>query len=385
MDYVGILKRAWKVIWRYKILWLFGLFAGAGGGGGGGNSGGSSWQGGGNTGSSSRFFEGAQSYDEIWGRFGREMGAMLPVIIALAALAVLVGIAFFILSFAAQGGLVHLVNEAEEGRPVRAADGWRRGFKLWGRVFLLDFLIGLPILLVLGVFLLIFGVSLVGMIAGFSAGDSGTAAGIAGLGGMCFGLLIFVVLAAVLGVVLGVAGQLGLRYAVLEDRSAWRSLKQGWSDLWGKRGGFLMYLMTLVTGILYGLLTTVIVMMLVVPGVLLAMAGSIGGFVGLLMLAVVVSMVPAAIYGSFFSAAWTIFFRRMTGLEAVRTAAVPAYASAAPEAAFPPPPPAPPADPWAAASSAPTAPEPPAAPEPAEPPPAPVPPEPSTDMPPEDA
>ena len=29
MDYAGILKRAWNVTWNHKILWLFGLFAGA--------------------------------------------------------------------------------------------------------------------------------------------------------------------------------------------------------------------------------------------------------------------------------------------------------------------------------------------------------------------
>src|SRR5687768_5546242 len=35
-----VLSRAWQIIWRHKILWIFGIFAGCGRGGGG-NSGGS--------------------------------------------------------------------------------------------------------------------------------------------------------------------------------------------------------------------------------------------------------------------------------------------------------------------------------------------------------
>lgn len=44
MDYGEVLTKAWKIIWKYKILWIFGILAscaqgGGGGGGGGGNTG----------------------------------------------------------------------------------------------------------------------------------------------------------------------------------------------------------------------------------------------------------------------------------------------------------------------------------------------------------
>jgi len=43
MDIGEVLSRAWKIIWKYKVLWIFGILAscgqGGGGGGGGGNSG----------------------------------------------------------------------------------------------------------------------------------------------------------------------------------------------------------------------------------------------------------------------------------------------------------------------------------------------------------
>ena len=45
MDYGDIIKRSWRITWRYKALWVLGIFAGVSGcqagGGSGGNSGGS--------------------------------------------------------------------------------------------------------------------------------------------------------------------------------------------------------------------------------------------------------------------------------------------------------------------------------------------------------
>jgi hypothetical protein len=40
MDFGEVLTKAWKIIWKYKILWLFGIFVFLWGGGGGGGGGG---------------------------------------------------------------------------------------------------------------------------------------------------------------------------------------------------------------------------------------------------------------------------------------------------------------------------------------------------------
>ncbi len=39
MDFGEVFSKAWKIIWKYKILWLFGIFASCSGGGGGGGGG----------------------------------------------------------------------------------------------------------------------------------------------------------------------------------------------------------------------------------------------------------------------------------------------------------------------------------------------------------
>jgi len=45
MNYSEILSRAWQIIWKHKVLWIFGILAGcANGGGGGGGGGGNSYR-----------------------------------------------------------------------------------------------------------------------------------------------------------------------------------------------------------------------------------------------------------------------------------------------------------------------------------------------------
>lgn len=38
MDIGNVLSRAWQIIWKHKVLWIFGILAGCQGGGGGGGS-----------------------------------------------------------------------------------------------------------------------------------------------------------------------------------------------------------------------------------------------------------------------------------------------------------------------------------------------------------
>ncbi len=371
MGNVDILKRAWATTWKYKILWLFGLFAGAGGSG--------SYSS--NSGSRSGSSGGSNPFgNQLSGEFEH----YLPVLIAIAVVLVLLGIVFFVLTFAAQAGLVHLANEAEEKRPVRGGDGWRVGFKYWGRTFAIDFLVGLPIILVVIVFAIIFGASLVGIIAGAAGLDKGSSAAgaglVSGIGGMCCALLVLVVASFAYAIVFGTAAQLALRYAVLEDRGAIESLKAGWADVWAKRGAVGMFFTVWVTNIVYSLALGLALMIFIIPIVFMTIAGNLAGVIGLGVVAGLVAMLPAAIYGSFVSCSWTLFFRRMIGRD---QAAAPVYAGgypppaagaqgfppAPPAAGYAPPtasdyatqPPAPAADPWIAANDLPEAP-PPAAP-----------------------
>lgn len=344
MDYFGILKRAWNITWKYKALWVLGLFAGAGGGssGGGGNYSGGSGGGDG-------------SYDQ----FGRWVTENLAIVAIMTGLLFVVGLVFWILSIAAQGGLVHGANEAAEGRPPSLKASWGVGFSKWGRTFMIGFVIGLPIV----VLTLLMAVVLIAMIGGGAALGNEEAIGAALAGGLCLVLPVFVVLIIALGLIVGIIYNLALRYGVLDDITFGQAIKRGWDDLWAKRGAFVMFLVMLLPGFALSLAMLVLMVPFMVPAIAFAVAEQFVMAGAMFVLMMLVMLVPSAIYGTFVSSAWTVFFRQMTGREPKRAevaVATAPYVSMAPPAPLPAPGvPAPPPVPEASAPlPAPEVPEP---------------------------
>jgi hypothetical protein len=112
MNIGKVLSRAWKIIWKNKILWLFGILAGcsASGGGGGGGGGASSSIGSGSSGGSTmmppqgNFGNGpsilAPSAQRAFEQFTRTVSSIEPwVWVAIAVGLVILGLVFAVLSF----------------------------------------------------------------------------------------------------------------------------------------------------------------------------------------------------------------------------------------------------------------------------------------------
>lgn len=345
--YLDILKRAWTITWRYKALWVLGLFAGTASSGSGGGSGGSSNY-------SSNSGSGSYGSDPFPGISGAQVETWLEqnllAVAVVAAILVVIGIVFWVLSVAAQGGLVKGVNEAAEGRKPSLGGAWSFGFSKWGRTFMTSFVLGLPVLVIALVM-----VALV-VAAGIGGALGGDAGGAAAIGGMCivFPLLILVIITAAL--LIGVLYPIALRYGMLHDVTFGQSIKRAWTDLWAKRGIWVFWLVMLLPGIVFGFVTFLIMLPFLLPAVFLFIGEKFiigGALIGLLVL---VLMLPSAIYSTFVSAAWTVFFRRMTGMEPAYEVAVPAPAESAYPGGFSAPaPPAPPAAPVPPADLVPSA------------------------------
>jgi len=354
MDYGDILKRAWRITWRYKALWVLGLFAGVAGGssGGGGSSG---YRAGGGTGTGTG--TAANPFGTYqWTLFTDFVRQHLVAIAIVTALIVLFGLVMWVLGVAARGGLIHLANEASEGHVVRLSDGWGTGFRNWGRVFGVEFLTALP-MIVLALTLVGFLVLIAGsaLSRGVAAGSYESALASLALTGLCF-LGIFAVIALVLGTILGIVARVATRYVVLFHGYTIRgSIAQGWRDLWSRRGAFVMYLVTLGTGIAFGIVAAMVAAVFVVPALLMFVARAWMAGAAVIALGVLVLLLPSAVYATFHSALWTVFFRKMTGMEPAAVPASPAYAAphaAVPASTYTPPgpyaapiPPAPPAPP----------------------------------------
>jgi hypothetical protein len=311
MDYSAVLKKSWNITWRYRILWLFGLFAGAGGGGSfNWNSGSSSGRGSGSTG-----LPGNMSTAQMTQLLERYAVVILIGVLFLIVLAVLM----LIVSIAARGGLIHLVNEAEEKREVRAGAGWHVGFSKWWRVFGVGFLADLPLAVMALVFGVFFAIAAIGALAasrgsGASIGTALSAAVGGAFVGLCFFGFIFFIAAVVLGTIFSIVKELAVRYVVIEDRRVMDALKTAWRDLWAKRGAFVMYLIMIGVGIAYGIVVAIVAALMVVPAALMIAFGNWVGGAALILFAGLILIVPSAIYSTFYHTVWTVFFRAMTGV-----------------------------------------------------------------------
>lgn len=297
MDYFGILKKAWNITWKYKALWVLGLFAGMGSGSSG-NSGSSYQQGSGDVSSGTA------------DQFAQWANDNLLLIAIVVGVLVIIAVVFWVLSIAAQGGLVHGANEGAENRKPSLRDAWGVGFSKWGRTFMIGFVLALPIIAV-AVVLTILMIAMIG--GGAAAGEEAAGAAIAG--GLCLVLPIFVVVIIALSVIVGIVYQLALRYGVLDDITFGQAIKRGWNDLWAKRGAFVMWLVMLLPQFAIGVVMLLFMLPFMLPAIGFAVAGQfvMAGAFGVLM--VLVLMLPGAVYGTFVSSAWTVFFRQMTGKE----------------------------------------------------------------------
>lgn len=109
-SYGALLRRAAGLALRRPGLWVFGFFTSASAGGG--------------TGDVLRIIE----REEI------DLGLLAPILSALLALLVLLGIFFLLASILAEGALIHAVREIESGRTTRIGDTTTAGLLVYGRL-----------------------------------------------------------------------------------------------------------------------------------------------------------------------------------------------------------------------------------------------------------
>ncbi len=323
MDYMGILKEAWDVTRRNKRLWILGLFAGGSAGlssnwhsnsSSSGNSQGlpSGWE---NVHTPTEALQ--RGLDEA----GRQLGVSLGtaeqwwVFLAFAALAlIVVCLVLWAIGIAARGGLIDQSREAIAGRPASAGAGWRSGWRLWGRVFSVGFLLALP-LLGLGLLALLvlaaFGVP--ALISG--AGSSAATAGLVGMGLILslVGIATFVV-----AVIVSLLEEVALRHAVLDDEGALYSIKATWADLKAKRGVASMWLVMILVNIAAGIASAIVfIPVALVVGFVVAAAVVAGGtgmlwlVLPALLVLIATGMLIKAVYDTFRNTAWTSFYLRM--------------------------------------------------------------------------
>jgi hypothetical protein len=300
MDYGKLLSRAWNIIWENKFLILLGVLVALGsassGGGGGGNTASSLGEG-------DFDVRSLENLDVRPRELLREIGVpalTLAVVLVLLALALTVGIALWVVSTIARGGLIAGASTIDAGAASSFSQawsaGWRKGWTLLG----IGILPAIP-----GVILVVMGLGTAGMLAGVY--------GYGLTGGEIAPLLLSgpaVILAALACILLPIALLLSLlqtlanRACMLEDLGVFASYRRGINVLLQNIGpALVLFLIQIAIGIAVGIA-------MFIPGILI-------------LLCCVLWPLLLLINGAktaYFSTLWTLAWREWTG-QVVETAA----------------------------------------------------------------
>ena len=300
IDIAKVLKRAWHILWSYRILWIFGiLLAMTAGGGSGGNNPGSnsSYQFNGNQGSNPgnpfpvptnptarEFFDWfQQNIAPLFAHPAQHIATFVWIGVGFFLFILIVSVVFALVRYPTETAVIRMVDEYEKtGTKVGFRQGWklgwnRRAFRMW----VIDFVVGLP------AFLLVALLGGLGLLVFFSVRNGSSAAiatsVVTTIG--CAFLFIFVFI--LLMVLLGLLRQFFVRLAALDNATVGDSFRRGWAMFkrnWKSAG--LMWLVMLGIGIGFGI-AGLIVFFLLIPA-----------YIVLILPAVVVAAIPGlAVFG----------------------------------------------------------------------------------------
>lgn len=320
-----LLGKAWNILWRYRVLWVFALLlavsggASAGGGGGGG---------GGGSGTANLPAAGGNWFDREWGsefaggqlpQWAKELETwldtnLLPMFSteerairsAVAIVAVIIGISLLIglllalVRYPSETAVMRLVDDhVQTGNRVTFREGWRLGWdqRAW-RLFLVDLLIGTPaftfVILLAGLMVWLVLVMVRSGAAELSGGS---------VAGMVIIAFIFVLFGIFMWFV-SLFRQYVARFATLEGSGVWESFRRGWQIF---KAGFsrtlVLGLVLIGVGIAFGLGMMIAALLLIpayavmaVPGVLVAaIPGGLAYWIASLSTPVAVAIVIALI------------------------------------------------------------------------------------------
>lgn len=249
IDLGKILTRSWQIIWNYKVLWIFGIFAGFANSNGGSNSGSNSS----NNGDSSSFTGNADQFVEQAGEFFQQY---MLIIIAVCLVLVLLSFAFYALGMMGRIGILKGVYKVEGGAvSLMFAELWSESMPYFWRFFGLNFLVGLAFFIILLPMIVI-------------------AIATAGVGLAC--LIPLICLLVPVGWAVNIILEQAQAAIVAEDLTMMDGFKRGWEIAKSDIGG--MIVLSLVLGIGGGIIGFVLALPLIAAMVPLILSMGMSGF-----------------------------------------------------------------------------------------------------------
>jgi hypothetical protein len=300
-----VLIRAWKIVWKYKVLWIFGILASCN------NSRGSV-----NFNNSFNYNKNSTTLPpQILEQANRLVQNIVPVIAIFVAVICVVAILSVFLGTMGRIGLIHGTSVADgDVEYLSFGELFRESMPFFWRSFWLWLLVGLPFVIlallmagfmVLGVFTLI--------------GNNPSPSSLIGLVGMIPVIVVCSCTMGILSWVLRLIAQQAQNAIVVEDLGTMPAISRGW-EVFKKNLGviFLMAIILAVIGFVVGLVIAIPVMMIVFPTMMTFIFGQGQSMtplivMGLCLVAFIpVSLVVNGVFSSYHEAAWTLTYLRLT-------------------------------------------------------------------------
>jgi hypothetical protein len=297
MDIGGVLSRAWQIIWKNKILWIFGILASCGGNANGGVSS--------NYSMSDRqeippqmlpFFERFEQLTDA--QIALLVGAVILVVLLLIVLSIFLGTIGRI-------GLIRGTQQAEQGAE-RLAFGelFRDSLPFFWRVFGLNLLFGIAAFILFLILLVPFILLAVATL---------------GLGLLCI-IPVICILVPLTWLAQLVISQASIAM-VVEDVGIRDGLQRGWDVFRTNLGTFIVMALILLLGVGFigGMIIALPLVIVVVPALIGAAAGTDQALSGGLLTAALcflaylpVLLVLSGILRAYIESAWTLTYMRLT-------------------------------------------------------------------------
>jgi hypothetical protein len=261
-----ILSRAWQIIWKRRVLWIFGMLASCSRGGSNVN-----WN---FNGSNGGYGAGTPNLPPQVEQFLEFMVRNMVSIIAvtLAIVCVFWIVAIF-LGTIGRIGLIRGTWQAETGGNVAFGQLFSESMPYFWRVFGLALLVGLPFLILIG-----------GMVAslialGFGASLShGNNLPVFGLLALMPFLFLCICLLVPIGIVVSLIIRQAERAIVLEDAGVLPALSRGWEIFRSNLGPIIvMAIILAVLGVVVGFIIAIPILIVVVPSTFAFMASNMAG------------------------------------------------------------------------------------------------------------
>lgn len=328
MNHSALLRRAWDITRRYRVLWLFGILVALLGANGTTPSNNVNYNFGNGdlqSGHWPDWFPRQQLEQFIR---GFDPSRYIGVFVACVCLLLLIGLVLMVLRYVARVALIRSVNQIET---TGAAPTWRAGFRLgWSnrtfRLWLLELVVGILALIVIIVLLLLAGAPLLLLLA---QNDAARVIGIAT--SALIGLPVALIIIAGI-IVLSVVGQFWTREIVLRDASIGEAAQNGFARVRRhiRDVGILALLMAGIQIAFAILMIPVFIVVFIVAGLvgggigyaLYALANSVGWAIGVgLPIFLVILIIPLTCIGGLFetfkSTVWTLGYREAVQLNGV--------------------------------------------------------------------